>query len=315
MRQIVESIHFTEHEQGYNAELFFAALLARLGKQMVYFYMSKNMMTKPAMQTETVYGNIYDHPNLYDVLFSDTCGREVDFLLDCLQRFGTGKMLKRCRFFEPACGTGRLLWRLAKLGHDAVGLDLNSKAVAFCNRRLRRHRLPETAVIGDMTEFTLKELKRKRPFDMAFNFVSSFLHLTSETAALQHLEAVADALKPGGCYLLGLHLHPRGEAHCSQETWSVRRGSLAIRSHLGRTDIDRRNRLETVRFRIEATTPKRRYEVVDSFPLRVYTLEQFRALLKKSNRFETFETYDFDLDLPIRVDTKTEDVVYVLRKK
>ncbi|MDR1964350.1 MAG: class I SAM-dependent methyltransferase [Planctomycetaceae bacterium] len=254
---------------------------------------------------------IYDYPKLYDVLFSDSWKREIEFLKTSLQRYchisGHG------RFFEPACGTGRLLWRIAKEGHQIVGLDLNPNAVAFCNKRLRRHGLAESAILGDMTRFSMTNLKQKKPFDLAFNFVSSFLHLTSESAALSHLHAVANILKPNGIYLLGLHLLPRGNAVCSQEKWSVRHGSLALQSKLFRLSLDRKQRIETVEFRIKATTPKQCYEIVDTFPLRTYSLQQFRCLLEKANRFKILETFSFDFQDPIQLNSKTEDVVFVLK--
>lgn len=257
--------------------------------------------------------SVYDHPTLYDVLFSESCRKETAFLCQVLDQYvgrTTGSV------FEPACGTGRLLWRLGKLGNDIVGLDLNTKAVDYCNRRLRRHGLSEAAVLGDMVDVSLRSLKRKKPFDLAYNLVSSFLHLTTEEDALRHLEAISGLLKPNGLYVLGLHLHPLGEAFCSQESWVVRHGALTVHSKLHRKDLDRRRRLETVEFRIRGTTPRRSYEVIDTFPLRTYTAAQFLSLLKKVAAFETVETFDFDLDLqqPIRIGPGTEDVVFLLRK-
>ncbi|MDR0611569.1 MAG: class I SAM-dependent methyltransferase [Planctomycetaceae bacterium] len=255
---------------------------------------------------------IYDYPTLYDVLFSDSWKREIEFLKTALRYYcnisGNG------RIFEPACGTGRLLWRLAKMGHKVVGLDLNPNAVLFCNKRFRQHGLTESAILGDMTRFSLNDLRHKKPFDLAFNFVSSFLHLTSESAALSHLHAVADILKPNGIYLLGLHLLPQGNAVCSQEKWSVQHGSLALQSRLSRVSLDRQRRIETVEFRIKAKTPKKRYEVVDIFPLRTYSLRQFQNLLKKVNRFDILETFDFNFQDPVQLNPQIEDVVFVLKK-
>ncbi|MDR2757080.1 MAG: class I SAM-dependent methyltransferase [Planctomycetaceae bacterium] len=256
--------------------------------------------------------NIYDYPTLYDVLFSDSWKREIDFLKTALRCYCN--ISGRGRIFEPACGTGRLLWRLAQLGHHSVGLDLNPNAVAFCNKRLKRHGLPESALLGDMTHFSLNDLQQKKTFDLVFNFVSSFLHLTSEPAALSHLHAVAEILKPNGIYLLGLHLLPQGNAVCSQEQWSVRHGSLALQSRLRRLTLNRQQRIETVEFRITATTPKQHYKIIDTFPLRTYSLQQFRTLLKKVNQFDILETFDFNFQVPVPLNSQTEDVVFVLKK-
>ncbi len=259
-------------------------------------------------------GSVYDHPKLYDVLFSASWKAEIDFLHEMLRRASAPG--KTASIFEPACGTGRLLWRLAKEGHDVLGLDLNPIAVNFCNDRLRRHGLPESARLGDMTDFSLATLERRKPFDLAFNFVSSFLHLTTESQAMAHLECTARAVKSGGFYLLGLHLLPDGEAHCSRESWTTRRGALALSSRLERLRIDTTRRQETVRFRIEAKTPNRHYAVCDTFPLRTYSAAQFFRLLRKIPDWEVAGTFDFTLDWtkPIPVDARSEDVVFVLRK-
>ena len=261
--------------------------------------------------TQQITGSIYDYPKLYDVLFSDTCRSEVKFLTAVFERF---RKKEAASIFEPACGPGRLLYHLAKLGFDVAGLDLNPRAVAFCNRRLKHHGFQESAHVGNMASFSLADLNRKKKFDAAFNFVSSFLHLTTEAEAQQHLHAVADVLKPGGIYLLGIHLKPRGIQLCSQERWSMRRGSLSLQSHLQSLSQDLKRRIEIIEVRMEAETPKQRYAIVDHFPLRIYTAKQFNALLRAVDRFEILETYSFDYDIanPIRITANTEDIVYVL---
>ena len=263
--------------------------------------------------TQQITGNIYDYPNLYDVLFSDLCRSEIKFLLSVFERFCTKEVVS---LFEPASGSGRLLYHLSKLGFDVAGLDLNPHAVAFCNRRLRKHGLPESAIIGNMASFSLADLGRTEKFDAAFNFVSSFLHLTTEAEAQQHLHAVADVLKPGGLYLLGIHLRPQGKRYCVQEHDSVRRGVLSIKSHLTSLSEDLKKRIETIEFRVEAETPKKRYDIVDRFPFRIYSAKQFDDLLTAVNRFNVLETYSFDYDIsrPVRITPHTEDVVYVLER-
>ena len=263
--------------------------------------------------THQIIGNIYDYPNLYDVLFSDLCRSEIRFLTSIFNRFCHKQRVDSA--FEPACGSGRLLYHLAKLGIDVAGLDLNPHSVAFCNRRLKQHGFRESACIGNMISFSLADLGRKKQFDVAFNFVSSFLHLTTETDAQQHLHAVADVLKPKGIYLLGIHLQPNGKKFCSQERWSMRRGSLAVKSQLKSLSQDMHKRIEMIEMCVEAETPKKHYKIVDRFPFRIYSVKQFNDLLTAVNRFNILETYSFDYDIsqPIKVNEKTEDVVFVLQ--
>ncbi|MEM9703487.1 MAG: class I SAM-dependent methyltransferase, partial [Planctomycetota bacterium] len=147
---------------------------------------------------EEVRANLYDHPKYYDLVFGSDWKAEYDFLLAAFDKHGDGPIES---LFEPACGTGRVMVKLGKADYEVAGNDLNEKAVAFCNARLKRHGLPESAVVGDMADFSLK-----RPVDACFNMINSFRHLGSEEEARSHLRCVAEALRPGGLYLLGLHL-------------------------------------------------------------------------------------------------------------
>jgi len=265
--------------------------------------------------TTQITGSIYDYPNLYDVLFSDLCHPEIDFLTAIFRQYCSGK--KNPSIFEPACGSGRLLYHLTKLGFDITGLDLNPLAVAFCNRRLKKHGLKESAVVGNMASFSLADLGKRKHFDVAFNLVSSFLHLTTETDAQDHLHAVADVLKPKGIYLLGFHLKPTGEQLCLHEQWSLRRGLLSVKSNLQSLSQDLEKRIEMIEVRIKAETPKKRYNIVDRFPFRIYSAQQFHNLLAAVNRFNILETYSFDYDIsqPMAVTGDTEDVVFVLERR
>lgn len=258
--------------------------------------------------TEVVTAKLYDYPRYYDLVFGSDWKAEYDFLLGCFERFCPKPPQ---RLFEPACGTGRLLYRLAKAGYDISGNDLNPHAVRFCNARLKRHGLPETCVVGDMSCFQLRPKA-----DAAFNLINSFRHLPSEEAARDHMTCMAAALKKGGLYLLGLHLTPAGNPECTEESWSARRGNLAVISHMWSLDIDRRKRQERIGMRFDIYTPTRQWQLAEETVFRTYTAPQFKRLVESTGVFEVVATYDFayDLDDPVEVNEATEDVVYVLRK-
>ncbi len=124
---------------------------------------------------EVLRESIYDHPKYYDLVFGADCAAEVKFILACGEQYMSKPVQ---RLLEPACGTGRLLHAFAKRGYQVGGLDLNPRAVEFCNARLRRHGFPASAFVGDMSDFRVK-----RKYDIAFNTINSFRHLSSELAA------------------------------------------------------------------------------------------------------------------------------------
>ena len=256
---------------------------------------------------ETIAGHLYDYPKYYDLVFGSDSQAEFDFLRACFERH-----IRRPvhRVFEPACGTGRLLVRLAEAGYEVSGNDLNQKAVDYCNARLERRGFPPSAVVGDMADFRLPQ-----KIDAALNMINSFRHLGREADARRHLECVARALDQGGIYVLGLHLTPTDNV-AEDESWSARRGNLAVLSRMWRIDIDRSRRIETYEMTYDVYTPRRSFRLADQLTFRTYTADQMQTLIDQVADLEIAETYDFayDVDAPIEVGPQTQDVVYVLRR-
>ena len=245
--------------------------------------------------TDVVEGNLYDYPVYYDLIFGSDWRAEFDFLTACFDRFA-GRPVRR--IFEPACGTGRLLDRMAQAGYEVSGNDLNANAVEFCNKRLRKKGFPETA-------------------DAAFNPINTFRHLGTEKQAHSHLQCMADALAKGGLYILGLHLIPTDGDRLEEEAWHARRGNLAVNTYMWSKGIDEKTRMEYLGLKINVFTPTKQMVIEDEMLYRTYSARQMKSLLKKVPAFECVGIYDFayDLDQPVTIGPDTEDVVYVLKKK
>ena len=253
--------------------------------------------------------NLYDYPRYYDLVFGSDWKAEFEFLR---RTFDTlGKQPVR-RIFEPACGTGRLLYRLALAGYEVSGLDLNPRAVAYCNRRLTQKGKKASIFVGDMADFRLP-----RPVDAAFNMINSFRHLLSEEQAAAHLQCIAASLKKGGLYILGLHLTPTEGVPLDEESWSARRGHLGITTHLKTFALDLRRRTERCQMTMNVYTPTRTFQIIDELVFRTYTRDQFRRLLKSVPALEHIATFDFRyrLEQPVEIDAHTQDVVLILRRR
>lgn len=261
------------------------------------------------MPLPTINASLYDFPKYYDLVYGSDWKPEFDFLLKCFDKHATGKVK---RLFEPACGTGRLLVKLAAAGYQVSGVDLNPAAVEFCNDRLERGGFPRSTFVGDMCDFTLI-----KPIDAAFNTINSFRHLATQKQAEDHLQCMARALRPGGIYALGLHLTPTSVEPLQEESWSARRGNLAVLSRLWVLDCDTRARKESVGMSFDVYTPTKQFRIEDRVVFRTYSAAQMKSLIAKVSEFEIVETYDFgyDIDAPVEITTATEDVVYILRKR
>ncbi|HTN74498.1 MAG TPA: class I SAM-dependent methyltransferase [Pirellulaceae bacterium] len=259
--------------------------------------------------TDTIAANIYDYPTYYDLIFGSDWRAEFGFLSTCFDTYATGQVK---RLFEPACGTGRLLYRFSKAGYSVCGLDLNERAVAFCNQRLRKQGFPETAFVADMSDFTLKH-----KVDAAFNTINSFRHLLSEKQATAHLRCVAAALRKGGIYVLGFHLTPTAGVTTDNESWSAQRGQLCVNTRMWTTSRDLKLREERCAMTFDVHTPTKYLQLQDEIVFRTYTAPQLKALLKRVPELDLIAIHDFayDTDDEVPITSETEDVVLILRKK
>ncbi|GIW94578.1 MAG: N,N-dimethyltransferase [Pirellulaceae bacterium] len=259
-------------------------------------------------QTDLLPGGLYDYPAYYELVFGSDWRAELHFLLAIFERYAEGRVQ---RLLEPACGTGRLLFRLAQRKFHVTGFDLNPQAVAYCNQRFARHGLRPAAFCADMADFHLS-----RPVDAAFNMINSFRHLTAARQAADHLRCMAQAVRRGGLYVLGLHLTPTARPPMDEESWSARRGHLLINTRLYTVRRDWKSRQEHFMMECDIYTPTKRHRIREPMVFRMYTLRQFRQLLRQGGLWQEVAVFDFTYDWrhPITPGPDTEDAVFVLKR-
>src|SRR6266581_2667800 len=156
--------------------------------------------------------NWYDYPQYYDIAFQAHTWREADFIEAACRKYCA---FDAHRFLEPACGTGRLITALAARGYQVAGFDLSQPALSYLRRQLTRRRLHAETFEAEMSDFRLS-----RRVDAAYCVVNTFRHLLTEQAARGHLECIAGSLRPGGIYVLGMHLLPLNVDERKAERWT-----------------------------------------------------------------------------------------------
>lgn len=104
------------------------------------------------------------------------------------------------RVLDAGCGTGRVAIRLAELGYDVVGVDVDESMLAVAQRTA-----PElTWVRGDLAALP-PQVRERAPYDlvvMAGNVVPLLAHGTLDDA----VAALAGLLAPGGLLVAGFGL-------------------------------------------------------------------------------------------------------------
>jgi SAM-dependent methyltransferase len=257
----------------------------------------------------TVHRTLYDYPQYYDLVFRIGAGLECDFLEGCFYSYADRRVR---RVFEPACGSGRLLIKLAQRGFQVCGWDTNRPSVDYCNRRFKKRGLPPPAVLGDIVNVSLPS-----KVDAAFNIMGTFLLLPTERAAESHLKSMAANVAKGGLYVLGMHLMPSRGAPIQRERHAATRGKLSVVCRIWTKQICSRQRRIRCGMITEIQTPRTRSRIVEDCTFRMYSASQIQRLFDKVGLFELVAIYDYNYDLmnPISVGPETQDVVYVLRRR
>jgi SAM-dependent methyltransferase len=286
-------------------------------------------------KNQTIQADWYDYPQYYDIAFRSETRLEADFIEAACRKYGkTGQAPSICasspkagqapgihdpepvpfsgRLLEPACGTGRLVAELAARGYRVTGLDLSEPSLNYLRRRLARRRLSADVFRADMADFRLDD-----PVDAAYCTFDGFRHLLSEDAARRHLQCVADALRPGGIYVLGFHLLPPDADEECTERWTEQHGQTRVTVTLRVLATDRRRRIETLRVCLLVRSGQRTLRLRHDFPFRMYTAAQFRRLLKQVPSLELCDVYDFwyEIDHPLKLNDEISDTVFILRKR
>lgn len=241
--------------------------------------------------------------------FRDETKPEADFFEQAFKKYAHGPVKK---LFEPGCGSGRLVVEMAARGYKVTGFDLSDVSLRYLQQRLNRRKLQADLRNADMSNFSLGQT-----YDAAFNTFNTFRHLTDEKSAQAHLKHVADHLRPGGLFILGLHLFPPGCDPMGSERWKVKKGKTEVTYTLKVIDIEPRKRLEHLRIIMSIQAPTGKRQLKAEFPLRTYNATQFKKTLQSETRFELCDIFDFwyQIDEPQKLDNEIVDTVVVLRKK
>ena len=260
----------------------------------------------PAAQFEDT--DWYNTPLYYDIIFAADTESECDFLEGVQRQYGKtpGK-----RVLEPACGSGRLVEAMALRGYAVTGFDINAPMLAFA-----RQRLQDNGLQAELLEARMERFDVAPGFDLAHCFVSTFKYLLDEASAQAHLQGVADALAPGGLYVLGFHLSDYSSTQLSRERWFGSRGALSVLCNIQSWPPERAKRLEKVRSRLTVKNRRQVKKLETTWLFRTYSVTQMRQLLGKVPALDHVATYDFTYNLqrPRIFDGKQLDCVLILRK-
>ena len=251
----------------------------------------------------------YDTPLYYDIVYDVDTEAEAQFLSDVAERFcqSRGKDV-----LEPACGTGRLLAALAKKGFRVSGFDRSEAMLEFARLKMVQEKVKEAGLeLGDMESFEMPGR-----FDLVFCLLSTFKYLTTEDEARRCLQRVYQHLKPGGGFVLGVHLVDYASKRPEHERWVGKRDGIRVVSNTRTWPPDNATRLEKIRNRLEVENDGGVHRQESVWNCRTYDAEELSELISTVEGWKVVACYDFfhDIEAPREFDDSQNDLVVVLRK-
>jgi len=274
---------------------------------------SKEIAKTKRGKNEQTPADWYETPLYYDIIYDADTRKEGRFLEAIAKKFSISKSTSK--ILEPACGSGRLVRELARRKWEVQGFDLNPKMLEFCRARCNRLQFKPTLWIGDMKKFSPSKNER---VDLIHCLINTFRYLLSEGEARTFFESVQRALRPGGVFVLGLHLTDYSRRNCEHERWVMQRKKARVVCNTRTWPPNRRQRTENLRTRLKVTEGGKVWNQETLWTYRTYSLpELMKTIAQAAPQLKLKGLYDFNYDLnqSQEVQTAANDVILILQKK
>ena len=161
----------------------------------------------------------------------------------------------------------------------------------------------------------MADFRFRRSFDLAHCLISTFKHLLDEDSARDTLKCVARSLRPGGIFVLWMHLTQYGWRHRLRERWSAERGRTKVTCNLQSWPANRSKRTERVWARLTVEERGATDRLESEWNFRTYDAKELRRLLRSVPELEHLATYDFTYSEKRQLNDEQLDCVLVLRKR
>lgn len=253
---------------------------------------------------------LFSFSAIYDTAFQfRNAQRTVDFVEECARMY-TDIPIRSV--VDLACGTGHYTLEFARRGYIVHGVDIDQRMCRYMHRKAFTVSLAVDLVCADMTDFSLP-----RQCDLAVNFFDSLTYLRHAQRIVTHLQSVADALSPGGLYVLEIGVIDDFENHNVEEVWTEHRRDFSVTSSYlrdGMIDPEQRTFVEHCSFRAVCREHST-FLVLKQRKLALY-FEEFLDLVEQAGCFFPLVYFDdFVADAFLPKDELPWRVIAILQKE
>lgn len=276
---------------------------------------------------------IHAQPRYYDIGFGNRdLEAECGFLEYISRNLGRGRLDS---FLETCCGPGYHMHHFAAQGVRAYGIDSSSEMVTYAGEKARLYggesgdatpwggamgvdptpngTSGALALLADPRDFSLPEA-----VDLAFSPGRCICYLLRNEEVVAHLVAVAKNLGRGGLYIIEAQ-HPAwlfGNEKVRRREWASEQDGVSVKVRLGtgKERVDPITQVVDLEIVLEVTEGEEKKIVRDTAPVRAFTYQELRALVKLSGVFDWVATFgDLSITQPLDMSEGSRCMVPVLR--
>ncbi len=256
--------------------------------------------------------DFYSYAKYYDIAFDfKDIPKECSFLKELAV-----KHLNRTlsSFIEFGAGPALHCMELAKDLRLVTAVDLSREMTDYAISKASDLGVSVRCDCADMITYCSQDT-----YDMAALLMDSTSYLLTNEQVIDHLRTVAQALNPGGLYVLEMS-HPKSVFDISKTTvneWEMIRGDTKVKVTWGSADdkFDPITQLTEVSVTLDYEDGEKKGTLKDSSPQRCFTATEFAALVKASGTFEIIDYYGgMSSNLSFNNDKHSWRMVPVLRK-
>jgi len=252
--------------------------------------------------------SLYDYPDYYEIAFSfRNIAQEAEVFDECIRRYST---IPVRTVLELGSGTAPHMEEWAKRGIAYVGIDTNENMIDYAKRRARDLACSRIFLNADMRNFHLD-----RAVDFAYTMLGS-LYVETVDDIDSHFSSVAEALNPGGLYLLDWCVNFQwADPISTVHSWRIEKGLVKIDLSFRTEPVDRAN--QTIRNVLVASIDdngknlelESRDIVTTIFP------REFKLLVEKSRKFELIGWWNhWNLEEPVEKANRISRPIILLRR-
>ncbi|MBX7258967.1 MAG: class I SAM-dependent methyltransferase [Candidatus Hydrogenedentes bacterium] len=251
-------------------------------------------------------GALYDTPVYYELAFSyRDIEEEVDVMEEVIRRHSrrpVGRVLEVC------CGHAPHMPAWLRRGYEYAGIDLSPSMVAYAESRAGQTGGKAEVLRADMTSFSLP-----RAVDFAYLPLSS-LYVKNSDEMDSHFNAMAEALRPGGVYLLEwcVNFDPFVDI---VDTWEIDRESVHIDASYYMRWVDRVEQCVEETIHLCVAHDGKEFELEQKAQRRLVFPQEFLAFIRAHHAFEFVGWWnDWNLNLPVEGSEPAHRPITVIRR-